>query len=74
MCQLYKDKVDIHTYTTENIFEHHKDLTDKKLKKEQRRIGKTCNFHFVYGGGVATFQNILLKEIELWFDEDELVE
>lgn len=95
MVSLYRDGIDIHSYSTERIFDDHKKLVAeskgihlyakypeatnidkvkrqlaKEQAKEQRRIGKTCNFHFLYGGGIQMFRNLLLKEAEYWIEEE----
>lgn len=51
---LYREGLDIHTYTAERLF------NIKTPTKEQRRIAKTCNFGLLYGAGVNVFLKILL--------------
>ena len=51
---LYRDDLDIHTYTAKRLFN-----TDTPTK-EQRRIAKTCNFGLLYGAGVNVFLKVLL--------------
>lgn len=41
----------------------------KALYKRYRQISKTCNFNFLYGGGIAVFIGILVKQTNIWLKE-----
>lgn len=103
MERLFREGVDLHTYTTDMIFgdfdsiiapmlkealdvavarrgevitaeEHEKILADvtveaKKLYKRYRQISKTCNFNFLYGGGITVFIGILIKTSDILLTE-----
>lgn len=82
MRKLFIDDVDLHTYTSEQIFpnlielellkpEHLRNNTLLNLTdKEKRQISKIFNFSSLYGAGVATRLTILLKSTGLALDEE----
>lgn len=96
MEKLFREGVDLHTYTTDMIFGDFdsllesslKTLTErqggntseeelkeqanieaKKLYKRYRQISKTCNFNFLYGGGITVFIGILIKTSDILLKE-----
>lgn len=56
MIALFKDGQDLHDFVCKFLFRE--DFT-----KEERQITKTCNFNFLYGGGINVFLGILLKTV-----------
>jgi DNA polymerase I-like protein with 3'-5' exonuclease and polymerase domains len=64
MQELFRQGEDLHDYVAKIIF-------GEDFTKTQRQICKTANFGLLFGAGVATFQNILLKQAGLSLSEDE---
>jgi len=64
MEELFRKDEDIHSYVAKIIF-------GENYTKQDRQICKTANFGLLFGAGVATFQNILLKQAGLNLPEDE---
>ena len=46
-------------------------LFGENFTKEDRQVTKTCNFNFLYGGGIAVFLNILIKTVEIVMAEGQ---
>lgn len=65
MEKLYRDNLDIHTYTAQSLFN-----TDVPTG-EQRRIAKTCNFGLLYGAGTKVFLKILLTSTGIILADEE---
>lgn len=70
--KLYKTGIDIHSYTATDLLFASPNSGNGLGKKELRRIAKTANFGLAYGGGIAMFQRVLLKEAEIWLEYDEV--
>jgi len=64
MVQKFREGVDIHNFTAEMIF-------GIDFTKHQRQLTKTANFNFLYGGGIAVFISILIKEASIWLKDRE---
>ena len=62
MIRLFKDGQDLHDFVCKFLFRE--DFT-----KEERQITKTCNFNFLYGGGILVFLGILLKQVGIKLGE-----
>ncbi len=62
--ELFRGGADLHNYVAEMIF-------GKDFTRRQRQIAKTANFGLLFGAGVITFQNILIKEADIFLSEDE---
>lgn len=79
MEQLFREGRDLHSYTTDMIFESLDKLIErlgdeheaKKLYKRYRQISKTCNFSLLYGGGISMFISILIKTASILLTEVE---
>lgn len=99
MEKLFREGIDLHTYTTDMIFGNFESLLDSALQtlterpggniseaemaefkelalknakaqyKKYRQISKTCNFNFLYGGGITVFIGILVKTSEILLTE-----
>lgn len=64
MIRLFKDKQDLHDFVATILF-------GAGFTKEDRQVTKTCNFNFLYGGGIAVFLNILIKTVEIVLSEGQ---
>lgn len=64
MQELFREGEDLHDYVAKIIF-------GEEFTKTERQICKTANFGLLFGAGVTTFQNILLKQAGLSLSEDE---
>lgn len=62
MEKLFRALEDLHNFVAKMIF-------GPDFTPEQRQICKTANFGLLFGAGVNTFINILLKEAGLWLSE-----
>lgn len=105
MEMLFREGIDLHTYTADMIFgkfdvlfevafnnaiaefmeirgnvittEEEAELKEKvmhatkALCKKYRQISKTCNFNFLYGGGIAVFIGILIKTTNILLSEKD---
>lgn len=65
MEKLYREGIDIHTYTAQKLFS-----TDNPTK-EQRYIAKTCNFGLLYGAGSEVLIRILIKTTGVLLQHEE---
>ncbi|MCH9665977.1 MAG: hypothetical protein K0U41_09065 [Gammaproteobacteria bacterium] len=65
MLAIYRAGGDIHDYTARRLF------NTEEPTKEQRQIGKTCNFALLYGAGWKVLQTILLKTTGIYLKEPE---
>ncbi len=65
LLQLLRDGIDVHSYVAEMIF-------GKDFQPRDRQIAKTCNFNLLYLGGWAMLQSILIKDANIWL-EDEVI-
>lgn len=64
MIKLFKDGQDLHDFVATMLF-------GENFTKEDRQVTKTCNFNFLYGGGIAVFLNILIKTVEIVMQEGQ---
>ncbi|AWD90271.1 DNA polymerase [Dickeya phage Amaethon] len=103
MERLFREGIDLHTYTTDMIFGDFDSIIDPMIKdaidvavkrrgdtllkaeydrivegvtkqakaiyKRYRQISKTCNFNFLYGGGIQVFIGILVKTSDILLSE-----
>lgn len=64
MIRLFKNDEDLHNFVATMLF-------GENFTKEDRQVTKTCNFNFLYGGGIAVFLNILIKTVEIVMAEGQ---
>lgn len=62
MIKLFQEGKDLHDFVAEMLF-------GADFTKEDRQVTKTCNFNFLYGGGIVVFLGILVKTVEIILDE-----
>ncbi len=67
---LFRSGKDLHSYTADLLFlkpaPH-----DLKQKSINRQIAKTANFHFLYGGGIEVFKQLLIKRANIIITDQE---
>ena len=61
---LYSRGEDLHNYTAKSLF-------GPNYTKEHRQISKQCNFNLLYGGQATMLQSIILKEADIWVEEED---
>ena len=62
MIRLFRNYEDLHDFVAAMLFR-------ANFTKEERQVTKTCNFNFLYGGGIAVFLGILIKTVEVLMNE-----
>lgn len=62
MIRLFRNYEDLHDFVAVMLF-------GTGFTKEDRQVTKTCNFNFLYGGGIAVFLGILIKTVEILMNE-----
>lgn len=64
MIRLFRNYEDLHDFVAAMLFR-------ADFSKEERQVTKTCNFNFLYGGGIAVFLGILIKTVEILLTEGQ---
>ena len=62
MIRLFRNYEDLHDFVAIMLF-------GPQFTKEDRQVTKTCNFNFLYGGGILVFLGILIKTVEVRMNE-----
>lgn len=62
MIRLFRNYEDLHNFVAIMLF-------GPNFTKNDRQVTKTCNFNFLYGGGIAVFLGILIKTVEIALNE-----
>lgn len=63
MIELFRADEDLHSYTAKMLF--------GEVDKTKRQIAKTCNFNLLYYGSAKMLQSILIKQANLFIEEEE---
>lgn len=64
MESLFRNGDDLHSYVAHMIF-------GATITKKQRQISKTANFGLLFGAGINVFIAILIKQANIWLEEEE---
>ena len=64
MIRLFRNYEDLHDFVAAMLFR-------VDFSKDERQVTKTCNFNFLYGGGIAVFLGILIKTVEILLTEGQ---
>lgn len=78
MLQVFKDGIDIHTYSLTGVYEEDYDFISRKLEEEdkewkrRRLLIKNFNFALIYGASPFKLQMMLLKQLEIDMHLDEV--
>lgn len=67
MEKMFRDDVDLHTYSAHRLF----NVPMEEVEKKQRQIAKTFNFSSLYGAGVEKRLMILLANTGIKLSKDE---